>query len=53
MKTNQCEIEVKPRFEVLDGLRGVAAGAYAASWERFRTPSTSCTFRLPICRWRG
>ena len=25
MKTNQYEIEAKPRFEVLDGLRGVAA----------------------------
>ena len=25
MKTNQYDIEAKPRFEVLDGLRGVAA----------------------------
>ena len=30
MKTNQCEIEAKPRFEVLDGLRGVAAALVVA-----------------------
>ena len=54
MKTNQYEMEAKPRFEVLDGLRGVAAaGDFAASWARFRIPSTSCIFRSSTCRWRG
>ncbi|MDO4856605.1 MAG: hypothetical protein Q4A17_01505 [Thermoguttaceae bacterium] len=54
MKNFEPELAAKPRYEVLDGLRGVAAAVgFAVSWENCRFPCTSCTSRLPICRWRG